>query len=235
MAEQVSFIQEQGIFAMFMNAGFVIKIVLIVLIVMSIWSWAITIAKIMQFRRARKDSDEFREIFWEARNFSRIDDATERLAASPLAYLFKSGYKELTHLLHRADESGTSLASLGESSLEGIGQALHRAQFEQTVELEKGITFLATVASSAPFMGLFGTVWGIMNAFHGLSTATSTTIQAVAPGVSEALVTTAIGIAAAIPAAMAYNYFVVAVKHFRQSMAEFETEFLNIAKKYFVK
>lgn len=234
MVEQVSFIQEQGIFAMFMNSGLVIKIVLIVLIVMSIWSWAITIAKLLQFRRARSDSEEFREIFWEARNFARIDDATDRLAASPLAYLFKSGYKELTHSLHRVEENGSSALSVAESSIEGIGQSLHRAQFEQTVELEKGLTFLATVASSAPFMGLFGTVWGIMNAFHGLSTSTSTTIQAVAPGVSEALVTTAIGIAAAIPAAMAYNYFVVAVRHFKQSMAEFEIEFLNIAKKYFV-
>lgn len=235
MGDQVSFIQEQGIFAMFMSSGTVIKLVLVFLIVMSIWSWAITIAKLMQFRRARADSEEFREIFWEARNFARIDDATERLAASPLSYLFRAGYKELTHLLHRAEESGTNLARLGDSSIETIGHALRRAQSEQTVELEKGITFLATVASSAPFMGLFGTVWGIMNAFHGLSTATSTTIQAVAPGVSEALVTTAIGIAAAIPAAMAYNYFVVAVKRFKESMSEFEIEFLNIARKYFVK
>jgi biopolymer transport protein TolQ len=97
------------------------------------------------------------------------------------------------------------------------------------------VTFLASVASAAPFIGLFGTVWGIMNAFHGLSQAKSTTIQAVAPGISEALVATAVGLAAAIPAAVAFNYFTASIKKFRQLMDSFSEEFLNIARRYFVK
>ena len=107
---------------------------------------------------------------------------------------------------------------------------MRRAESGEAIKLESGLTFLATVASAAPFIGLFGTVWGIMNAFHGLSTAKSTSIQAVAPGISEALVATAIGLAAAIPAAVAYNYCSVAVRQFRDHMSRFTLEFLNLAR-----
>jgi len=116
-----------------------------------------------------------------------------------------------------------------------VERALRRAELEESHRLEKGVTFLASVASAAPFIGLFGTVWGIMNAFHGLSSAKGTTIQAVAPGISEALVATAVGLAAAIPAAVAYNYFSASIKKFRQNMDSFAEEFLNIARKYLVK
>lgn len=230
--EPVAVVEDPSVLSMISGSGFVVQSVLIMLILLSIWSWAITIAKILQFRKAQHSSDEFSQIFWETRNFSRIDDSSRRLLGSPLAAVFGSGYRELTHLL--ADGGKAQQVDL-DADLGIVERALRRAELEESHRLEKGITFLASVASSAPFIGLFGTVWGIMNAFHGLANAKSTTIQAVAPGISEALVATAVGLAAAIPAAVAFNYFTASVKKFRQSMDSFTEEFLNIARKYMVR
>ena len=218
-----------GIFAMVSSSGPVVLGVLILLIGLSIWSWTITIAKFLQIRRARSDSEEFSSIFWETRNFARVDDSSARLSGSPLARLFQSGYRELSHLAqeHKERKVRSTVADL-----DTVERAIRRAELVEVQKLEGGITFLATVASAAPFIGLFGTVWGIMTAFHGLSSAKNSTIQAVAPGISEALVATAIGLAAAIPAAVAYNYFAVDVRRFRESMDKFTDEFLSVARRY---
>jgi len=223
--------QDQSIFHMILSSGPVVQSVLVVLIILSFWSWAITIAKFLQFKRARKDTINFSEIFWETRNLARVDDSTKRLAASPLVHVFSAGYKELSHVLQR-DEDDSDRPADARQELGSVKRALKRAELESALTLSRGNTFLATVASAAPFIGLFGTVWGIMNAFLGLSQLESTTLQAVAPGISEALVATAIGLAAAIPAAIAYNYFAVAVKNFKDSMNEFSSEFLNVAERY---
>ena len=223
--------EQHSVFSAVFGSGAVVQAVLILLIALSVLSWAIAIAKYLQFRRARADSDAFTSIFWETRNLARVDDSSRRLGASPLAQVFICGYHELTRLLQEREETRSRFD--GEPDVSTIEHALRRAEFDQSVKLEKGITFLATVASSAPFIGLFGTVWGIMNAFQGLSSAKSTTIQAVAPGISEALVATAIGLAAAIPAAVAYNYYAVGIKHFRESMDKFSDEFLSLARRYF--
>ncbi|MCB0360802.1 MAG: MotA/TolQ/ExbB proton channel family protein, partial [Bdellovibrionales bacterium] len=216
MTEEIDLAGQHSLLEMVTGSGPVVQAVLIILILLSIWSWAITLAKIMQLRKAATDSDEFSALFWESRNFSRVDDSTERLVSSPLVHLFRSGYRELGHITDPEGQREERASDL-ESDLDSVKRALKRAELDQVRRLERGITFLATVASAAPFIGLFGTVWGIMNAFHGLSSVKSTTLQAVAPGISEALVATAIGLAAAIPAAMAYNYFAVAVRHFRES------------------
>ncbi len=231
MPESVSLASDQTIWSMVLGAGTVVQIVLIILVALSVWSWTLTIAKALQFRRARAESSEFNSIFWDSRNLARIDDSSRRLEASPLTQVFRSGFRELNHgVEERAEKSKNDPQS--NTTLEGVERALRRAEYEQALRLEQGITFLATVASAAPFIGLFGTVWGIMNAFHGLSSAKSTTLQAVAPGISEALVATAVGLAAAIPAAIAYNYFVVDVRRFKESMDKFSTDFLSIAKRY---
>jgi biopolymer transport protein TolQ len=219
-------IEDKGLFAMMFGSGLVVQSVLFILLGLSIGSWAIMIAKILQLKRAKTESEEFSELFWETKNFSRIDDSSRRLETSPLVKLFVSGYRELTKLTQ--DKGGAIFQSTPD--LSSVESAMKRAEIQETNRLERGVTFLATVASAAPFIGLFGTVWGIMNAFHGLSSAKSTTIQAVAPGISEALVATAIGLAAAIPAAVAYNYFSVAIRQFRQNMASFREEFLTVAK-----
>ena len=231
MPEEIMIPEQTSIIDMMFGSGPVVQLVLYMLIILSIWSWAITISKFIQFRRAKKHSDQFRTIFWETRNLARIDDSTRRLDGSPLAKLFIAGYRELTHVLQESKENPTQSAT----DLSTVEQALRRAQLDETFSLERGVTFLATVASAAPFIGLFGTVWGIMNSFHGLSSAKSTTLQAVAPGISEALIATAIGLAAAIPAAVAYNYLSTAIRRFRQSMDNFVAEFLNIAGRYFIK
>ena len=191
-------VEQHSVFSAVFGSGVVVQSVLLLLIALSVLSWAIAIAKFLQFRRARNDSEAFTSIFWETRNLARVDDSSRRLGASPLAQVFMCGYHELTKTLQ---EKENARGDYDDADIDTIEQALRRAEFDQSIKLERGITFLATVASSAPFIGLFGTVWGIMNAFQGLSSAKSTTIQAVAPGISEALVATAIGLAAAIPAA----------------------------------
>lgn len=233
MPEELSVPTQHSVLDMMLGSGPVVQGVLLILIMLSIWSWAITIAKFLQFKKANRHSAEFQGVFWDTRNFARIDDASRRLVASPLAKVFAGGYRELTHVLQESKESHASAAS--SSDLSTVEQALRRSGLEEVVQLEKGLTFLATVASAAPFIGLFGTVWGIMNSFHGLSSAKSTTIQAVAPGISEALIATAIGLAAAIPAAVAYNYLTVNVRRFKLSMDSFCGEFLNIAQRYILK
>ncbi len=227
--ETVTSMAAPGILSMVLGSSPVVQIVLLILILLSVWSWTITIAKYLQFRRARRDSRQFSSIFWETRNFTRIDDSSRRLSSSPLAQVFASGYRELSQA------AKSSSASPQDGGLSSVERALKRAELDESTKLERGITFLATVASAAPFIGLFGTVWGIMNAFHGLSTAKSTTLQAVAPGISEALVATAIGLAAAIPAAVAYNYFAVAVRQFRESMGTFSADFITIARNHVLK
>lgn len=230
MTETPNFIHDQSIFSLILASGPVVKLVVLILVILSVASWTITIAKYLHFRKVRQDSEKFSRVFWETRNLARIDDATRRLEVSPLAQVFISGYRELAHLIQEVKSARSGVA---EHDMGTIERVLKRTEFAESLKLERGITFLATVASSAPFIGLFGTVWGIMNAFRGLSTTTSTTLQAVAPGISEALVTTAIGLAAAIPAAIAYNYFVVTVREFKESMDKFSSEFLNLAKRYY--
>lgn len=216
---------EHSLLQMIMGSSPVVQGVLLILIVLSILSWAIAIAKVLQFRKAQADSQDFSSIFWESRNFSRIDDSTRRLQASPLARLFSVGYREIgKSAAEKQQGTGLSVAN-------SVERIMKRAEQEEAMRLERGLTFLATVASAAPFIGLFGTVWGIMNAFQGLGApGAASTLQAVAPGISEALVATAIGLAAAIPAAVAYNYFSVGLRHFRDSMQCFIADFLSMSQ-----
>ena len=224
-----------SILTMMLGSGPVVQATVLLLIALSVWSWTITIAKILQLGRVRKDSEEFSAVFWDSRNLSRIDDAARRLAGSPLAHVFASGYKELGQLMQDRDKRSEEEIPGRIDEINVLERSLKKAQIKEGLKLEKGVTFLATVASSAPFIGLFGTVWGIMTAFHGLSQEKISTIAAVAPGISEALVSTAIGLAAAIPAAVAYNYFVVAIRSNKEQMEAFSSEFLSIAARFFVK
>lgn len=208
-------VEQKNIFEMALGSGPVVFGVLLILISLSLLSWTVTFAKFMEFRRARRLTEGFRDLLAESRDIEKLHDATRKYDGTPLVALFRAAYREL--------QRGRGIDS--------VPLVLRRTEREELERLERGITFLATVASAAPFIGLFGTVWGIMNAFHGLSSATSTTIQAVAPGISEALVATAIGLAAAIPAAVAYNYCVVALKRFRESMDGFGDELVVLIKR----
>lgn len=216
-----------GIFEMLANSTPLGVAVLLILVLLSVLSWAITIAKIMQFKKAREDSKGFSAVFLETRNLARVDDSARRFSASPLVNVFSSGYREFSKLLQE-----DRLVRADPEELKSLQLALKRAEAEEGYKLEQGITFLATTASAAPFIGLFGTVWGIMHAFYGLGMAKTSTIQAVAPPISEALVATAVGLGAAIPAAVAFNYFSVSIRRFRESMHRFSSEFMVVAQNY---
>jgi biopolymer transport protein TolQ len=218
------------------GSGPVVQLVLYILIVFSVVSWAIIVTKTLQMRRARRESSRFNEIFWETKNLTSIHTASMELKQSPVAQVFRAGYQELVKLMRTqrqgaaGDEDSTELGGI-----ENVERAMKRATNQELTRLEKALTFLATTASTTPFIGLFGTVWGIMNAFRGLSAAQSSSIQAVAPGISEALIATATGLMAAIPAVVAYNYFARQVRVLSADMENFSAEFLNIAERHFLK
>lgn len=228
--------QQHGVLDLVRGSGLVVQAILYLLVLFSVVSWGIIAQKLRQIRRAKKESAKFVEIFWERRNLSSIHDASRELTASPVGQVFRSGYEELVRVSRSKKESspGDNLTTeLG--GVDNVTRAMQRATSVETTKLEKNCSFLATTASSAPFVGLFGTVWGIMDAFRGLSVTHSSSIQAVAPGIAEALIATAAGLAAAIPALMAYNYFVQQIKFLAVEMDNFSHEFLNIAERHFFK
>jgi biopolymer transport protein TolQ len=227
---------QHGILDLVRGSGLVVQFILYLLILFSVASWGIILYKFRQMRRAKEESDRFIDVFWERRNLSSIHEASRDLKACPVAQVFRSGYEELVRVSRTKKENspGESLTTeLG--GVENVSRAMKRATSVEITKLEKYLTFLATTASAAPFIGLFGTVWGIMNAFRGLSVTHSSSIQAVAPGIAEALIATAVGLAAAIPALMAYNYFVQQLKVLAVEMDNFSHEFLNIAERHFFK
>lgn len=213
------------------QAGPVVKGVMLLLALMSVISWGIVVSKWMQIKASKRQTRKFSDIFWGSRNLAQISEATAKLGQSPVATVFAAGYRELTQLL-KTSNGQRERGDFGD--IDNIDRALKRARVEEVTRLEFGNTFLATTASAAPFIGLFGTVWGIMDAFMGLARVKSTSIQAVAPGISEALIATAIGLAAAIPAAIAYNYFNQQVRVLSRNMEMFSAEFLNIARRHFL-
>lgn len=227
---------QHGILDLVRGSGPVVQFVLYLLILFSVASWGIIVYKFRQLKRAKRESEKFIDVFWERRNLSSIHEASRDLKTSPVAQVFRSGYEELVRVSRtkRENPSGESLTTeLG--GVENVSRAMKRATSVEITKLEKYLTFLATTASAAPFIGLFGTVWGIMNAFRGLSVTHSSSIQAVAPGIAEALIATAVGLAAAIPALMAYNYLLQQIKVLSAEMDNFSHEFLNIAERHFFK
>ena len=219
---------------MIVGSGPVVRAVLIILVVFSIGCWGIAFAKGLEMRRARRQSERFIDIFWDAKNLGTIQTASVDLKESPVAQVFRGGYQELQRLTKakRGNPAGEEEESGG---IENVQRAMVRARTQEVTRLERGLTFLATTASTAPFIGLFGTVWGIMTAFRGLSVTTSSSIQAVAPGIAEALIATAVGLAAAIPAVVMYNRFARQVRVLSAEMDTFASEFLNIAGRHFLK
>src|SRR5262245_38994254 len=220
---------------MMLGSGPVVRLVLLLLVVFSVGCWGIALAKSLEMRRARRQSERFIDIFWDAKNLSTIQAASSDLKESPVAQVFRSGYQELQRLTKAKRGNPGSDEEVTEfGGIENVQRAMMRARTQEVTKLERGLTFLATTSSTAPFIGLFGTVWGIMTAFRGLSSATSSSIQAVAPGIAEALIATAVGLAAAIPAVVMYNRFARQVRVLTAEMDTFASEFLNIAERHFL-
>jgi biopolymer transport protein TolQ len=225
-----------GVVDMLLGTGPVVQAVLFLLIGFSIGSWGIILHKFVQISSARSESERFIAIFWESKNLAAIHSAGVGLKRSPIAQVFRAGYQELLQLTRAKRQAvgaeGGFSTDLG--GVDNVTRAMKRQENVELTKLEAGITFLATTGSTCPFIGLFGTVWGIMTAFLGLSAAHTSNIQAVAPGIAEALITTAVGLVAAIPAQMFYNFLTTRVRVLAIEIDNFISEFLNIAERHFL-
>ena len=227
------------------HAGPVVKLVLLLLIGLSVCCWGIMFFKFRALRSAIKESENFLTIFWENSQLSQTYKAAETLQHSPLAEIFRSGYIELQNCTRVTKDSPANTGSSGTDISDvdisrnhrfGIGtikRALDQASISEISRLEKNLGFLATTGNTAPFIGLFGTVWGIMDAFRQIGIRGAASLATVAPGISEALIATAFGLLAAIPAVVAYNYFLGKIRILTSEMDNFSSEFLNIVERHF--
>jgi len=201
---------EQSALKMMLQAGLVVKGVLIILLFFSITSWTIIFYKWRLCSKADDESSSFMKIYNVTRNPKDLYSSAKKFELSPLARLFKSVYSEKTH-----------------TDKQELRRVLKRYGALESARLERFLHFLATTGSTTPFIGLFGTVWGIMNAFTGIGAAGSASLAVVAPGIAEALVTTAMGLAAAIPAVIAYNYYLSRVNRMIMTMEDFSEELVD--------
>ena len=226
-----------GLIGLFSELGIVELLVIAILAYFSVVCWGIYFYKRRELRRAGKQSERFLEIFWEAKSLATIHTVSLDLKASPVAQMFRAGYQEVQRLAKdkRHSTLGGDDLSTELGGIENVDRTMRRAMTQELMRLEHRLTFLGTTAATAPFIGLFGTVWGIMTAFRGLSTAHSSSIQAVAPGIAGALIATAAGLAAAIPALMQHNAFARQVRVLGAEMENFKAEFLNIAERHLLK
>jgi len=224
------------IIEMFFDAGPVVKIVLLILIGFSVASWAIIFFKFRYFRNARQETAYFLDLFWDSLELANIYKESKELMFSPVAQLFKRGYSELIRI--RKSQEASSLKE-NESHTNNISdtieRALKRATIHENSRMDKALAFLATTGNTAPFIGLFGTVWGIMEAFRGIHLKGSASLAVVAPGISEALIATAVGLAAAIPAVIAYNYFNSKAYELSAEMEIFSADFLSLVVRQSIK
>jgi biopolymer transport protein TolQ len=218
-----------------------VKFVLLLLLFFSITSWAIMIMKYRYIKKAYTESAEFIDFFWKSRNLSNAFSKAKQLRGSPIARIFRVGYAELKNLSRsgssKKQESPPSSGSENKSlsarftGIDNVKRALRRAINIETTRMIRMVPFLATTGNTAPFIGLFGTVWGIMSSFHGIALKGSASLAAVAPGISEALVATAAGLAAAIPAVIAFNHFMQKIRIIESELHNFSADFLNIIER----
>ena len=219
---------------MLRQEGIVSLVVLSSLVLLSVMSWAIILQKAISYRAIARQTATFLDVFRRSTKFSEVQSVCPSLPASPLVGVFQAGYAELNAQFRAApanpgEQAGRPILK----SLTAVDRALLRAAAVEVNKLEKRVPFLATVASVAPFIGLFGTVWGILIAFQRIGLTGSTNLATVGPGIASALIATAAGLAAAIPAVMAYNHFTLRVKGFASDLDDFSLEFLNIAERNF--
>jgi biopolymer transport protein TolQ len=208
--------------------------VLAILLLFSIASWAVIVAKLIAFRRSQDQSAKFLDVFRKSSKFSEVQAVCPTLESSPLVGVFQAGYAELNAQFRVNQPQGaTPAARPSIRSLTAVDRALLRAATSEISKLEKRLTFLATTASITPFIGLFGTVVGIMITFYRIGATGSTNLAIVGPGISEALIATAAGLFAAIPAVYFYNHLTTQVKTFASEMDDFALEFLNITERNF--
>ncbi len=221
-----------GLLPMVLHAGPMVRAIMLGLVALSVVCWAIIASKMRLMRRMKRESKRFREMYRRCGNTSELFVNCGSLEQSHLAHLFRIGYRELGRLGVFPEPAGTHQRKLSSRLvLESVEDALQSEVMTERERMERFLPFLATTGSTAPFIGLFGTVWGIMNSFQEIGLKGSANLAVVAPGISEALVATAMGLAAAIPAVVAYNHFSSNIRKLENEMLHFITEFLNRLKR----
>ena len=205
-----------SLMSLFLRADIIVKSVIVILILCSIYSWAIIIEKFRLFKKINHSSEEFEEKFWKSKSAETFYNSLPSNMEDPMASIFKESMQSLLKTKSKANLS------------ERMGSMLEAGIEKQISKIDKGFTFLATVGSTAPFIGLFGTVWGIMNSFQSIAISRNTSLAIVAPGIAEALFATALGLLAAIPAVVAYNKFNNDAKKYSEKLENFSKRFLTI-------
>lgn len=231
-----------NIFEMVLDSGPMVQFVLLLLLLFSVISWAIILMKYRVIRKAKKENLMFLDTYMKGSNFSDIFIESNKFRYSTIAEVFRAGYTELGKIAKSrkgssqdSDGADENILSLEMRGVVNVERTLNRTSDSERSKIESFLGFLATTGNACPFIGLFGTVWGIMNAFRGIGTKGSATLAVVAPGISEALIATAAGLVAAIPAVIFYNYYLNQVKLITLETDDFASEFLNIIERYYVK
>ncbi len=222
-----------GVFSRAWQAGFVVFMTLILLMSSSIFCWAIIISKSMELKKMSGTTESFIKSFWESRSLNDLNGRLGDYPYSPAREVFRSGYAELGRSNQMREQSSTPEIAIG-AAMDNLNRTLQKAKLLERKRLEKGLPYLAIIASVTPFVGLFGTVWGIMTSFEGIARTGSASLATVAPGIAEALTATAYGLAAAIPALVGYNLFNGKLRVQMMSVDGFCADFLNIVERYLV-
>lgn len=219
---------------MILHAGPVGQMVMLLLLFFSVVSWSIIFMKFKLFRKVRLDSEDFLETFWTSGNLNEASEAAEEFVYSPEAAVFNAGFSELkkiNKIRARGEDSSPETLEMQLATMDNLKRALRKAEDEEINKFGNLLPFLATTGSATPFIGLFGTVWGIMVSFHDIGQRGSASLAVVAPGISEALVATAAGLAAAIPAVIFFNYFSNKLTGIQYNTQSFSTDFLNLVER----
>jgi biopolymer transport protein TolQ len=222
------------IFTLLLQATGAVRLVLFLLVLLSIIGWYVIAYKAFYLRRAQAESSDFLDLFWQAKRLDQVFQKADEFKRSPVAHMFKAGYVELSKLQSQKQKGEAGSIHEG-GDLENVERALRRAMVNEGMHLESMTPFLATVGSAAPFIGLFGTVVGVINAFQNIGAQGSANLATVAPGIAEALGTTAVSLVAAVPAVMAFNFFARRIRVLGAEMDSFANDFLNIVKRHFLR
>ena len=218
-----------NVWTMMIGAGPVVKMVLIMLVVFSILCWTVILTKIKRFRQAKLGNEDFERLFWESPGLTQAYSHAQAMPEAPMAVVFLEGYKELKRLQKGPKPKDTAIGL--RVWLETLERSLNKGIQQELAAMERTLSFLATTGNAAPFIGLFGTVWGIMRSFHSIGLKGSASLATVAPGISEALVATAAGLAAAIPAVIAFNGFMSWMGRLDIQLHGFSNDFLNTVER----
>lgn len=232
-AGEVADIGSHSIFSQAWRSGLVVFTVLVLLVFGSILSWAILVWKLLVLRKHGRASETFIKSFWDSRSLNDLNSRLGEYPYSPAKEVFRTGYAELVRGSQLKDSSPSVQLAIS-AAMENINRSLNKAKKIERKKLESFLPLLATIASAAPFIGLFGTVWGIMGSFEGIARTGSASLAAVAPGISEALIATAFGLAAAIPAVVAFNASNARIRTLLGSLDGFSMDFMNIVGRYLV-